>query len=156
LKGITYSGRLPFHQACASIIITPPINYLMHTTHLMRPLFSSSILRPATKTPANERWPQGYAPSEANVIFVDPDWKDLEATVMWLRDHPKIAEGIARRQREVVVERGFLSQAAEVCYWRALVRGWSRVVRLGDEKWMEEGGEGVRWETFGLTGRVRD
>lgn len=89
-------------------------------------------------------------------MFVDPDWKDLEATVMWLGGHPKIAEGIAKRQRQMVVERGFLSQAAEVCYWRALIRGWSSVVGLEDEKWRKEGGEGVRFETFSLTGRVKD
>lgn len=75
----------------------------------------------------------------------------LEATVMWLRENPGVAEGIAHRQREGV-EKGYLSEAAEVCYWRGLIRGWSSVVRLDDPKWKEEGGEGVRWETFALTG----
>lgn len=70
---------------------------------------------------------------------------------MWLREHPEVAKGVARRQREVVLK-GYLSEAAEACYWRALVRGWEKVVRLDDEKWSEEGGEGVRWETFSLVG----
>lgn len=119
----------------------------------MRPVYSNSILQSGAKAPSNTRWSPSYPPSEANVVFVDPDWKDLEATVMWLREHPKIAEGIAQRQRDIV-RKGYMSQAAEVCYWRSLIRGWSSVVRLKDEKWAEEGGEGVRWETFSLIGKM--
>ncbi|RAL62148.1 hypothetical protein DID88_002632 [Monilinia fructigena] len=43
-EGITYSGRLLFHQACASIILTPPPTYLLHNTHFMRPIFLNLIL----------------------------------------------------------------------------------------------------------------
>jgi len=85
---------------------------------------------------------------------VDPDWEDLAATVMWLRDHPKIAEGIAVRQREIL-KKGYVSEAAEVCYWRSLIRGWGSVVKLGDEKWTQEGGEGIRFETFSLMGKTK-
>jgi hypothetical protein len=41
-------------------------------------------------------------PFSANIVFIPPNWSDLEAIVAWLRAHPEIAEGIAERQREVV------------------------------------------------------
>jgi len=119
----------------------------------MRPIFSSTLLRPQEKSGPNPRWPIEYPASEANVVFVDPDWKDLEATVMWLREHDAVAKSIARRQREMYVGGGYLSEAAETCYWRALLRGWSDVVRPIDE-WGLRDGDGMRWETLSLTGKV--
>ncbi|TVY65530.1 O-glucosyltransferase rumi-like protein [Lachnellula suecica] len=166
-EGVTYSGRLPFHQACGSIILTPPPSYMLHTTHLMRPLFSSTLpFSPSynSKTappPHNPRWPDSYSPSEANVIFVEPDWSDLQQTIEWLRAHPKIAESIASRQRESSVDKGYLSPAAEVCYWRSLVRGWSSVAMIEEAEWgtwVSEGGtkgEGIRFESFALTGKTK-
>jgi len=161
-EGVTYSGRLPYHQACNSVIITPPPNYLMHTTHLMKPLQASTLpfsvsYNSETKDRPNPRWPVSYSPEEANVVFVDPDWKDLEQTVAWLQVHPEIAEGIARRQREMVSEAGYSSRAAEVCYWRSLIRGWHQVARPNETEWgpMDvegiENGEGMRFETYSLT-----
>jgi hypothetical protein len=155
LKGITYSGRLPFHQSCRSIILTPPLSYLMHTTHLLRPIFSSSLplsSPPPDQAVPNPRWPKSYPPSLANIIFVSPDWSDLEATIEFLRANQKTAEGIAERQREVV-RKGLLSEASEVCYWRAFVRGWSGVARIDEREWE---GQGVRWEEFSLTQKAWD
>lgn len=131
----------------------------MHTTHLMKPVFASTLADPHSlgKTPPNPRWPVSYPAEEANIVFVDPDWKDLEQTVQWLQAHPKIAEGIARRQRELVSEGGYLSPAAETCYWRSLIRGWAQVVRPNETMWGKmdveglKNGEGIRWETFSLT-----
>lgn len=130
----------------------------------MRPLFSSSLRLSSSKTGteahSDGRWLKGYKASEANIIFVDPEWKDLERTVMWLKAHPDIAEGIAERQRKMVAEAGYLSQASEVCYWRYLIRGWSQVVEIDEKMWGKwdsqgvENGEGVRWETFSLTGKA--
>jgi hypothetical protein len=137
-EGIAYSGRLPSHQYCAGIILTPPIDYLMHTTHLMHPVFSSSVLRPLAKAEANPRWPESFSPSQENIVFVDPGWKDLETKVMWLRDHPKIAEGIARRQGEIV-NKGYVSEASEVCYLRSL--GWC--CEFG--RWEVDGGGRRTW-----------
>jgi hypothetical protein len=91
-------------------------------------------------------------------VFIAPDWSDLESTVSWLRTHPTIAEGIAERQREVV-EKGYLSEASEVCYWRALIRGWSSVVGVDEEvwgSWDDEESRGVRWEEFSLTQKAWD
>lgn len=68
---------------------------------------------------------------------------------MWLRDNPKVAEGIARRGRDEVVRRGMFGEAAEVCYWRGLIRGWASVAggREGEEE-----AEGVRWEEWSVKG----
>ena len=136
----------------------------MHTTHLLRPLFSSSLpLSTSTLDQTsifNSRWPKSYTPSQANIIFISPDWSDLEATVSWLRANPAIAEGIADRQREVV-RKGYLSEASEVCYWRSLVRAWSTVARIDEKEWGARDEErvrvkGTRWEEFSLTQRAWD
>ncbi|APA08906.1 hypothetical protein sscle_04g036760 [Sclerotinia sclerotiorum 1980 UF-70] len=164
-EGITYSGRLLFHQACASIILTPPPTYLLHNTHFMRPIFSSSFFSAREESPETgydwaTRWPKTYGQSEANIIFVEPDWSDLEETIMYLRKNPEIATGIAKRQRDLFTK--YLSPASEACYWRALIRGWSKVAEpdYEDDGWAgwdaegPENGEGMRWETFSLLGKV--
>ncbi|KAL1844892.1 hypothetical protein VTK73DRAFT_1568 [Phialemonium thermophilum] len=164
---------------CASVLLTPPIAWLQHTTHLVRPLFSCDLdldldldleeaprdasgqqqprrrrrrqASPSSWTPSadvQKGWPRRYAADEANLIFVAPDWSDLEATVRWLERNPQVAEGIARRQRDLFVGGGYFSPAAEACYWRALIRGWSRVARTEGEGWEEK--EGVRWELFSM------
>ncbi|OBT75979.1 hypothetical protein VF21_05782 [Pseudogymnoascus sp. 05NY08] len=142
--GVTYSGRLAFHQACASVLITPPPTYLQPTTHLLRPLYSPTL----PSSPPHPEWPPHPA-TDANIIFVKPDWSDLESTILWLRDNPDVAEGIARRGREEVVRGGWWGEAAEACYWRGLVRGWSEVA-AGWEG--EDGVEGVRWEEWSVRG----
>ena len=177
-EGIAYSGRFQFLQMCSSVVLTPPIQWLQHTTHLVRPLFSGSLDLASTRSKGRAKaagsgsapgvapgsagegrhnwvppervrgsWPVQYSPAEANIVFVAPDWSDLEDTIAWLEDHPKIAEGIARRQRALFVDGGYFSPAAEVCYWRALVRGWAQVSRIEGDDW----DEGVPFETFSLT-----
>lgn len=196
-EGVTYSGRFQFLQMCASVVLTPPIQWLQHTTHLVRPLFSSDLnlndgddggrggrqthqvkgdaasvdsnakaagSGPSTTarsksgsaggswTPSQRvrnSWPVQYQPEEANIVFVAPDWSDLEATVAWLEGHPDVAEGIARRQRELFVGGGYFSPAAETCYWRALVRGWAEVASTEGMGW--EDLQGVTFEAFSLT-----
>ncbi|KAI1325590.1 glycosyl transferase family 90-domain-containing protein [Xylariaceae sp. FL0255] len=144
--GTSYSGRLPFHQLCNSVLISAPIAWRQYTTHLIKPMFSSDLARFSETTAIMEReqrdhplsslhnegvqmaWPIHYGPDDANAVFVSPDWSDLESTVRWLEDHPEVAKGIARRQRDMFVGEWYLSPAAEVCYWRALIRAWSSVV----------------------------
>ncbi|KAI1344366.1 hypothetical protein F5Y15DRAFT_424530 [Xylariaceae sp. FL0016] len=152
--GITYSGRLQFLQMCGSVLITAPIAWLQHTTHLVRPLFSSDLDLGSDRTwspseAVNQTWQDHYPPEEANAVFVSPDWSDLEATVQWLEENPHMAEGIAGRQRELYVGKGYFSPAAEVCYWRALIRGWASVVQLDGERW--EGQDAISWELFTMT-----
>jgi hypothetical protein len=150
------------------VIISPPIGYLLHTTHLIRPVFSTSFL-PQPESPSSSTaydwwkslWPHPYEASEANIVFVKPDWSDLEETISYLRSHPEIASGIAQRQRDVF--KRYLSPAAEVCYWRALIKGWSKVARPNYEygsvgTWNVGGDdveEGMRFETYSLLGKLK-
>ena len=83
-------------------------------------------------------------------MFVSPDWTDLEAVIEYLEANPAIAQGIATRQRETMVGRGYLSEAAEACYWRRLIRSWSANVGWDESEWAE----GMRFETFSLLGRT--
>jgi hypothetical protein len=155
-EGIAYSGRFQFLQMCASVVLTPPIQWMQHVTHLVRPLFSSDLrLGGKGWTPTEKvrrAWPVGYKPEEANMVFVAPDWSDLGETVAWLEAHPEIAEGIARRQRDLFVGGGYFSPAAETCYWRALVRGWAKMARTEGHGWDDT--EGIPFETFSLTNTV--
>ncbi|KAI1131462.1 glycosyl transferase family 90-domain-containing protein [Nemania abortiva] len=158
--GVTYSGRLPFLQMCNSVLLTAPIAWLQHTTHLVKPLFSHDLPRDMslssrsghhewTPSPGvRKAWPTHYSPDDANAVFVAPDWSDLRDTVAWLERHPDVAAGIARRQRDLFVGKGYLSPAMETCYWRALLRAWSSVVRVEGEGW--EDWPGVSWETFSV------
>ncbi|KAH6652764.1 hypothetical protein BKA67DRAFT_518850 [Truncatella angustata] len=154
-EGVTYSGRLPFHQLCASVVLTPPLSWMQHTSHLVRPVFSSSLagkgpgLAPYPAKWVSEAWGGGVRAEEANMVFVAPDWSDLEAVVLWLEKNPKVAEGIARRQRETFHGGGYLSSAAEMCYWRAAIRGWSKVADYEGQGF--EDMEGVPFEEFVLT-----
>ncbi|TGJ83473.1 hypothetical protein E0Z10_g5292 [Xylaria hypoxylon] len=207
-EGVTYSGRFQFHNLCASVVITPPVAWIQHVTHLLRPVFSYTLdpsapdslspppssasssrdsLRPLfsrflsspepqhkeTKTTGLPRrpielggsekspslspypapwlrsaWPTEHDASEANIVFVAPDWSDLNATVAWLEAHPQIAEGIARRQRALFEDGGYFSPAAEMCYWRGLIQGWSKIVRIDDSVFHDL--EEVTWEEFSL------
>ncbi|CAK7199652.1 hypothetical protein SEUCBS139899_002335 [Sporothrix eucalyptigena] len=152
-EGITYSGRFQFHQLCNSVVLTPPIAWLQHTSHLVKPLYASDLDLDGgswVPSPDEERaWPHA-TPDTANLVFVAPDWSNLGATVRWMERHPDVAAGIARRQRDLFGShpggRGYLSSAAEVCYWRALLNGWKQVVQYNDT----EVGEGIPWEVFAL------
>ncbi|KAI1465927.1 uncharacterized protein F4812DRAFT_88899 [Daldinia caldariorum] len=173
-EGVTYSGRFQFHQLCASVVVAPPLAWIQHLTHLVRPVFSYQLEGVERVDPNNDdrgggggggdsgsgkllpypaawikaAWPKEYDPSEANIVFVAPDWSDLESTIAWLERHPKIAEGIAQRQRELFHGGGYFSPAAEMCYWRALLRGWSKVVRTEGQGF--EDLEEIPWEEFSL------
>ncbi|KAI1344852.1 hypothetical protein F5Y15DRAFT_421940 [Xylariaceae sp. FL0016] len=164
-EGITYSGRFPMHQLCRSVILTPPISWLQHTTHLLRPLFSHALANvsripiplphgetnPLLPYPApwvQSAWPKEYGEDEANIVFVAPDWSDLADTIAWLEARPDVAEGIATRQRDLFHGKGYLSPAAEMCYWRGLIRGWSEVVRYEGQGFDEM--DGIPWEEFSL------
>ncbi|KAL2126750.1 hypothetical protein VTI74DRAFT_293 [Chaetomium olivicolor] len=154
-EGIAYSGRFQFLQMCASVVLTPPIQWMQHVTHLVRPVFSNELrgIRGKGWTPSEKvrrAWPRGYRAEEANMVFVAPDWSDLGDTVEWLEEHPDVAEGIARRQRELFVGGGYFSSAAETCYWRALVRGWASMARTDDQGWKQA--ERTTFEAFSLTG----
>jgi hypothetical protein len=147
-EGITYSGRLSYHQACTSVLITPPLHFLTHNSHLIKPLYASKHLASQNhKWEAHPAYPTSYPPEEANTVFVRHDWNDLEDTISWLNSNPRIGERIAQNQRSLMVDAGYLSQAADACYWRALIRAWSEKARItpGHEDYWSKG---TRWETW--------
>lgn len=164
-EGVSYSGRFSFHRMCRSVILTPPLEWFEPTTHLLRPVFSTALLRgraefevemrenprahPSKRT--REIWPTDVNLDDANIVFVKPDWSDLEETVAWLEAHPTVAEGIAARQRDQFVGGGYVSKAAETCYWRSLLKGWKEVAQV------DEGDlpEGVTFEDFILSAEAR-
>ncbi|CAK7199339.1 hypothetical protein SEUCBS139899_002017 [Sporothrix eucalyptigena] len=148
-EGITYSGRLQFLQLCTSVLLTPPMAWLQHTTHLVKGVYSSDLLgRSRTASSSDKVWPP-TPPFSANAVFISPNWSDLQATVAWLEAHPDVAEGIAQRQRDLFWGKGYLSPAAEVCYWRALIRGWARVAQTTGPEWASAP-RGVPWEVFAM------
>lgn len=168
-EGVTYSGRLPYHQACESVLITAPLMYLTHTAWLMRPISSRDLLVASSFSGSSYALPSadgsdGVAPALlptvhdwrlANAIYVSPKFDDLEEIVMFLRAHPQVARKIAQNQRAVVMKQRYLGSAAETCYWRALIRASTSVLGAG-AGWREEIGE--RYETWLLrqVARVSD
>jgi hypothetical protein len=97
----------------------------------MRPLHTNTLplSNPSThSTVTADRW-ASYPASEANIFFVAPNWEDLEETIAYLRANPDVAKEIAKRRRRLITDIGYLSPAAEACYWRALMRGWASVGR---------------------------
>ncbi|KAI6467239.1 hypothetical protein MCOR17_004525 [Pyricularia oryzae] len=156
-EGVAYSGRFHFLQMCRSVVLSPPLLWMQHTSHLLRPIFSASLLgRPlpagASGARAARSWPVSFSVGEANIVFVTQDWSDLPETVAWLEAHPHVAEGIASRQRELFVGGGYFSPAAEACYWRSLIRGWSTVAHVDPDVWGTR--LGTRFEVFSLKGEL--
>jgi hypothetical protein len=156
-EGVTYSGRFHFHQMCKSVVISAPLYWPQHTSHLVKPVFPAGFGLEAepweSAAMIRRPWPDAYDPEEGNMVFVGKDWNELEAVIEWLEAHPKVAEGIASRQRELFVGGGYFSPAAEACYWRALVRGWASVADPSGEGWEEL--EGVPVEYWGLDGNFQ-
>lgn len=158
-EGVTYSGRLPYHQACESVLITAPLMYLTHTAWLMKPILSRDLIAASGSRKNADALPPVAAGREsadallstvqdwrlANAIYVSPKFDDLEDVIRFLRVHPQIARRIAQNQREVVVKQKYLSGAAETCYWRALIRTSASVLKK-NAGWQEETGE--RYETW--------
>ncbi|KAH7393062.1 glycosyl transferase family 90-domain-containing protein [Pyrenochaeta sp. MPI-SDFR-AT-0127] len=158
-EGVTYSGRLPYHQACGSVLITAPVTWLTTSGLLLRPIAAEELVRgfeqPVKKhvaipkrtvlplagaLPTVEKW------QDANAIYVKPDFSDLEDVVRFLRSWPEVARRIAQNQRDTVVGGGYLSLAAETCYWRALIRGWAAAAKVDGHEWSEQVGK--RYETW--------
>ena len=124
-------------------------------------ILSTSDTKPAAvDNPLNSSraFPTSHPAEAANIIFVADDWSDLESTVAWLEAHRETAEQIARNQRDLMVGKGYLSAAANTCYWRALIRRWAGVARPkleGSKAWSSGWElEGMPWETFALEDRV--
>lgn len=167
-EGVTYSGRLPYHQACESVLLMAPLTYLTYTTSSIKPIKAEDLMavcekrkeqeeKAASNTPPLKNGKQSSIPilptvspkqwHEANAIYISPTFSNLETTLAFLEGHPEIAKQIARNQRDAVVRRGFLSGVAETCYWRELIKGWAGVARE-EESWKHE--RGMRFEEWVL------
>lgn len=158
-EGVTYSGRLPYHQACASVLLTPPLTYLTLTAQHLRPIYAEDLMaafgqHERNNIPAFNGPPPSTALKSklkpllptvsdwrlANTIYLNPSFDNLEATVLFLQKNPDVAKHLARNQQDSVIRTGHLSPAAETCYWRALIKGWASVAVL-DEGWGNNTGE---------------
>ena len=115
-EGNTYSGRLKYLLNCQSVLVSHKLNFIEHFHHLLRP-----------------------SGEEQNYVQVKRDFKDLEKTMdKYLKSENMFAaERIAENARAVFRER-YLTPAAESCYWRQLIRGWSEVQAFETVLWKEE------------------
>ena len=104
-EGNTYSGRLKYLLNCHSIVVSHPLGWKEHFHHLMKP-----------------------SGPDQNIIEVRRDFSDLPKKMEYLLKPKNLqrAEAIADNARSTFRER-YLTPAAEACYWRALIRGWSSV-----------------------------
>ncbi|KAL6242404.1 hypothetical protein RBB50_010543 [Rhinocladiella similis] len=102
-EGNSYSGRLKYLQSCKSVVIAHKMDWIQH----YHPLMKSS------------------GPQQ-NFVEVQRDYSDLEDKISWLENHNGAAEKIASNSVQLFRER-YLTPAAEVCFWRRLIRGWSSV-----------------------------
>ncbi|CAO2648504.1 Nn.00g077710.m01.CDS01 [Neocucurbitaria sp. VM-36] len=159
-EGVTYSGRLPFHQACGSVLITAPLTWVTTSALLLRPIDADNLMssfedrvksyraRGSEKSSSTQQAILNPVATwqEANAIYVKPDFSNLESVILLLRSHPEVAQRLAQSQQERFVRQGYLSLAAETCYWRVLIRGWATVAETEDQGWGKE--ENERYENW--------
>ncbi|KAH7412163.1 glycosyl transferase family 90-domain-containing protein [Phaeosphaeria sp. MPI-PUGE-AT-0046c] len=146
-EGVTYSGRLPYHQACGSVLITAPLTWRTTSALLMKPIWAAELMGAEESQKAKKGALKMVTRFEdANAIYVKPDFSDLNKLIGFLRDRVDVAETIARNQRDMVVTQGYLSSAAETCYWRSLIRAWGKSVVVNEPEWADLKGE--KYETW--------
>ncbi|KAI9925355.1 hypothetical protein ASPWEDRAFT_45718 [Aspergillus wentii DTO 134E9] len=123
VEGRSYSASLKYRQACKSVIFAHRLQFIQHHHYLMIP----------------------SGPNQ-NYVEVERDFSDLPEKVEYLLTDPRQAERIASNSVNTFRER-YLTPAAEACYWRALIDGWTGVSRnittsLGRTE------KGMRYESF--------
>ncbi|KAH9832744.1 DUF821 domain-containing protein [Teratosphaeria destructans] len=102
-EGATYSGRLKFLLNCNSVPIVHDYTWISEWYHLLK-----------------DDGP------EQNHVRVKRDWSDLEQKVQYYLDHPDEAQRII--DSHLATFRGrYLTKAAQSCYIRALIQGYSTV-----------------------------
>jgi len=135
-SGRSYSGSLKYRQLCRSVIVSHKLQWIQHHHYLFRSNGSNQ-----------------------NFVEVERDFSDLASAMEDLLDHPEKAKRIADNSVQVFRER-YLTQAAEACYWRKLMKRWRDVVDWepvlfagsGEDGMAKERNRvrrrGVRYETF--------
>lgn len=133
-EGNTYSGRLKYLQSCRSVVISHELEWIQHYYHLMKP-----------------------SGPEQNFVQVRRDWSDLEREMQHLLSHDEEAKRIADNSVHIFRER-YLTSAAEVCYWRRLMREWKQAIDFEPEFFKMANGKkewrGISVESFLLMGEV--
>lgn len=132
-EGNSYSGRLKYLQSCESVIVSHKMDWIQHHHPIM----------------------QNSGPSQ-NFVELNRDFDGLEEEITRLERNPKEAQRIASNNVKTFRER-YLTPAAEVCYWRRLIQGWSEVsfepefykVVNGTKVW-----RGLPVESFLLEGKM--
>ncbi|KAF2097380.1 hypothetical protein NA57DRAFT_57970 [Rhizodiscina lignyota] len=136
-EGVSYSGRGKYLLNCHSVFVAHELEWI-------------------------ENWHQflvSDGPNQ-NYVRVKRDFSDLPDKMRFLLDHPVLAERIANNSVTTFRD-GYLTPAAQACYWREMLRAW-RDVSFEPELWEEvealnEAGQstdpqwrmrGIPYETF--------
>jgi hypothetical protein len=102
-EGTSNSGRLKYLQNCKSVVVAHTLKWVQHHHHLMVP-----------------------SGPKQNYVEVERDFSNLAEMIKELQQQDDKAKKIAERGVKTFRER-YLTPAAETCYWRKLIRGWSKV-----------------------------
>ncbi|KAF2212123.1 hypothetical protein CERZMDRAFT_98037 [Cercospora zeae-maydis SCOH1-5] len=128
VEGRSYSASLKYRQACRSVIVAHKLQYILHYHYLL----------------------VAEGPHQ-NFVQVERDFSDLTPKIEELLANPIKAQEIADNSVRTFRER-YLTPAAEACYWRALIRGYSTVIEEAniwhDIDAEEKEKRGLRYETF--------
>ena len=119
-EGISYSGRLKYLLACDSVPIVHKLDWNVYYAHLFVP--------------------EG---PDQNYIAVERDWTDLEPKVKHFLENPKEAERVIENSLNTF-KRRYLIRAAQSCYIRKLIRGYSKVSFTPETDVKSEDGSIVR------------
>ena len=87
---------------------------------------------------------------QQNFVQVERDWTDLPHKIQELIDNPIKARMIADNNVDVFRER-YLTPAADACYWRALLQGWTTASTQITETMSDPtdvSNKGIRYESF--------
>lgn len=117
-EGRSWSGRLKYLLNCDSLPIVHELDWTTHYYHLLEPNGTM----------------QNYVPVHRN-------WSDLETKVEYYLAHPFEAQVIADQAVATFRDR-YLTAAAEACYWRRLIQGYSKVAEE-PETFEPESGDGA-------------
>lgn len=121
-EGRSWSGRLKYLLNCNSVPVVHRLDWMAHAYHLLVP----------------------DGPQQ-NYLAVQRDFADLEGKITHLLAHPDEAQRIAENAVRTFRAR-YTTLAAESCYWRRLVKGWSEVAfapEAFETVMVEVGGEEV-------------
>lgn len=114
IEGSRYSARLKYLQHCNSVIVTHERKWSTHLSHLLKP---SGV--------------------EQNVVVVGPDFNDVDQVMNDLLNNKEKSKKIAKNSQELFGEK-YGRLGAEVCYWRALIRGYRSIMSADFRKLVGE------------------